>query len=107
MRQIKHPYIIKLHEVYETNKNLHLILEYLDGGDLIGNLQAQQVFPETEAIQILRNILEAMEYLHAKKIVHRDLKPDNLILASRDNNCDLRIADFGLASFVSDGEVLF
>jgi len=51
-------------------------------------------------------MLEALGYMHKNKVVHRDLKPENLILASRDNDYDLRIADFGLASFINDQELL-
>ena len=51
-------------------------------------------------------MLEALNYMHEHKVVHRDLKPENLILASKDNDYDLRIADFGLASFVKKGELL-
>ena len=58
------------------------------------------------AIQVMRNILDAMKYLHEQNVVHRDLKPENLILASKDNDYDLKIADFGLASFIKDGEKL-
>lgn len=54
----------------------------------------------------MRNILEALQYIHRNNIVHRDLKPENLILASKDNDLDLRIADFGLASFIKEGEQL-
>lgn len=50
--------------------------------------------------------MEALDYMHKNKVVHRDLKPENLILAYKDNDYDLRIADFGLASFVNDGELL-
>jgi serine/threonine protein kinase len=48
----------------------------------------------------MRNILQALEYLHANGIVHRDLKPENLILSTRDNDHNLKIADFGLASYI-------
>lgn len=54
----------------------------------------------------MRHMLEALSYMHENKVVHRDLKPENLILASKDNDYDLRIADFGLASFVKPGELL-
>ena len=47
----------------------------------------------------MKNLLEALSYMHKNKVVHRDLKPENLILASKENDYDLRIADFGLASF--------
>jgi calcium-dependent protein kinase len=48
-----------------------------------------------------------LDYLHSKGIVHRDLKPENLILASKDNDYNLKIADFGLASYIAKGELLY
>ena len=54
----------------------------------------------------MKNILEAISYVHSKGIIHRDLKPENLILKSKDNDYDVKIADFGLASFIKDGEKL-
>ena len=50
----------------------------------------------------MRNFLSALEYLHRHRVVHRDLKPENLLLASKDNNWDLKIADFGLATVIED-----
>lgn len=55
----------------------------------------------------MKHLLIALEYLHNRGIVHRDLKPENLILASKDNDYTLKIADFGLASFITKGEYLF
>ena len=54
----------------------------------------------------MRNLLEALSFMHSNNVVHRDIKPENLILASKENDYDLRIADFGLASFIKDGELL-
>ena len=54
----------------------------------------------------MRNLLEALGFMHKNNVVHRDIKPENLILASKENDYDLRIADFGLASFIKDGELL-
>ena len=54
----------------------------------------------------MKNMLEALSYMHENNVVHRDLKPENLILAHKDNDQDLRIADFGLASIIQDGELL-
>ena len=52
----------------------------------------------------MKNLLEALKYLSEKRIVHRDLKPENLILAAENDDHDVRIADFGLASWLPKEE---
>ena len=54
----------------------------------------------------MRNIFEALAYVHSKDIVHRDLKPENLIFRTKDNHRDIIIADFGLAATVKNGKKL-
>ena len=82
------------------------MLSYLDGGELFDRIKSKQVYKEKTALICMRNMIEALKYMHENDVVHRDLKPENLILASKDNDSDLRIADFGLASFIKDGEML-
>lgn len=106
LRKLQHSHVIKLHEVYESNKYIHLVLSYLDGGELFERIKSRHVYQEKTAMSVMKNMLEALRYMHANNVVHRDLKPENLILASKDNDYDLRIADFGLASFVKEGELL-
>lgn len=106
MRELNYPYIIKLYEVYESTKYIHLVLDYLDGGELFERIKSKQVYSEKSAIQVMKNMLQALDYIHQRRVVHRDLKPENLILASKDNDFDLRIADFGLASYVKEDEIL-
>lgn len=98
--------MIRLHEVYESNKYIHLVLCHLEGGELFDRIKSKQAYQEKTAIQVMRNLLEALKYLHDHNVVHRDLKPENLILASKDNDFDLRIADFGLAAPIKEGERL-
>lgn len=58
-------------------------------------------------MNVMKNLLLSLDYLHDRGIVHRDLKPENLILASKENDYNLKIADFGLASFISKNELLY
>lgn len=106
MRACDHENVIKLFEVYEADKHVHLVLEVLEGGELLNRIRNKGSYTEADAIKLMRNILKAMAYLHSKGIVHRDLKPDNLLLASSDDDYSVKIADFGLATFVEPGEKL-
>lgn len=106
MRKLDHPNIIKLYEVYEDDKFVHLVLELLEGGELFHRIKKKSKYAEADAITIMRNILSALSYCHEIGIVHRDLKPENLILASKDDDYNVKIADFGLAAFVKPGEKL-
>jgi serine/threonine protein kinase len=94
---MKHPSIIEMFEVYESSKYIHLLLPYLEGGELFERIKAKGLYKESDAVKVMRNFLDALKYLAEKNIVHRDLKPENLILANKGDDHDLRIADFGLA----------
>jgi len=101
-----HPYVIKFYQVYDADKMVHLVLELLEGGELFERIKHKRSYSEREAVEIMKNILEALKYFHALGIVHRDLKPENLILKSKEDDYDVKIADFGLASFVEEGKKL-
>ena len=98
MRKISHPNIIKLYEVYESTKYIHLLLPFLAGGELFKSIKKKGLYKESDAVQVMSKFLSALAYLHENLIVHRDLKPENLILTSNQNAYDILIADFGLAA---------
>ena len=101
-----HENVIQLYETYETTKYIHLLLPFLEGGELFEKIKSKGLYRESDARPVMRNFISALAYLHAKNIVHRDLKPENLLLASKENNWDLKIADFGLATVI-EGEKLY
>lgn len=80
LRLLNHPNIIKLYEVYEDDSYIHLVLEYLKGGELYKMLQKKDLYSEKDASIIIKGILQALQHCHSLNIVHRDLKPENLIL---------------------------
>jgi len=98
LKQIKHPYIISIHDVIETDRWLYIVLELATGGDLFRSLESRAKFSETDAKRIFKQILEGLKYLHNEKATaHRDLKPENILLADKTENSDIKITDFGLA----------
>ena len=101
---MNHENVIQLYEVYESTKYIHLLLPYLEGGELFARIKCKGLYKESDAVPIMRNFLSALEYLHENLIVHRDLKPENLILASKGDDSYIKIADFGLATILSDPE---
>lgn len=96
LRNIEHPNVIKLYETFESTKYIHLLLPFLEGGELFEKIKSKGLIKESDARPIMHNFISALSYVHSKLIVHRD--PENLLLCSKDNNWDLMIADFGLAT---------
>uniref|UniRef100_A0A1I8HQZ7 Protein kinase domain-containing protein n=1 Tax=Macrostomum lignano TaxID=282301 RepID=A0A1I8HQZ7_9PLAT len=78
-------------------------MEYVSGGELFDRIVKQQRLEEPEARRYFQQIISGVDYCHQNMIVHRDLKPENLLL---DSNLNVKIADFGLSNFMTDGEFL-
>ncbi|KAJ3443365.1 serine/threonine-protein kinase brsk2-like protein [Anaeramoeba flamelloides] len=100
---IKHPSVIQIYDVYETNKHLFLVLEYISGGELFDYIVECERVPPDEARKFFQQIIYAIEHIHSFSITHRDLKPENLLL-DRDNN--IKIIDFGMAKIMESGNLL-
>ena len=104
LRDIDHPNVIKLYETFESTKYIHLLLPCLEGGELFDKIKSKGLIKESDARPIMQNFISALEYVHRKLIVHRDLKPENLLLASKENNWNVIIADFGLATRLTSAD---
>jgi calcium/calmodulin-dependent protein kinase I len=105
MKQLKHPHILPLVEVYENKENIYLVLELVTGGELFDKIVEKGNYNEKEASQIIKQILSAVEYLHSQGVVHRDLKPENLLCSeTKDQNLHIYVADFGLSRVFKDME---
>jgi calcium/calmodulin-dependent protein kinase I len=105
MKKVKHPHIVPCHDIFEDNRYLYLVLEFITGGDLFHKIEEIEIFSEKDAALISKQILEAVGYLHKEGIVHRDIKIDN-ILCAEGKELHVYLADFGLSRFFKDGEQL-
>lgn len=110
LRTVDHPNIIRLVDVFEDEKYLHLVQELCTGGELferiIKKTQSREGhYSEADAARIIRKILSAIEYCHTvHNICHRDLKPENFLFLTHDEDAELKIIDFGLSRFEDAGE---
>jgi len=96
MIKFRHPNIISLHDVFEDDKTLYLILELVTGGELFDQIVGRGTYSEFEASAIVKQILDAVHYMHSNGIAHRDLKPENLLCAGPDSSI-IKVTDFGLS----------
>jgi calcium/calmodulin-dependent protein kinase I len=73
-RDLNHPNVIRLFDIYETPQKIFLIMELVSGGELFDRIIDRGHFSEADASDLVRSIVRAVKYLHEKGIVHRDLK---------------------------------
>ena len=95
MLGIKHPFIVRMHFVFQKNYRIYFVMDYVKGGELFHHLQLVRRFTETQVKFISVQIILAIGYLHLKfNVKYRDLKPENVIF---DQHGYIKLTDFGLA----------
>ncbi|XP_023328348.1 myosin light chain kinase, smooth muscle isoform X2 [Eurytemora carolleeae] len=97
LQNLSNPHVIKFVEAFENNRELILVMEYLDGGELFERVATEDFnLTESDCCLFIRQLCRGVDYLHSKQIVHLDLKPENVVCTHKDSN-SLKIIDFGLA----------
>ena len=116
LKGINHPNIVKLKDVTKTKKHFYLVLEYCNGGELKNaldkyKLKYNKAFSEEIVQYLMRQIVDAMNYLHSRNIMHRDIKLENILLnydSEEDKNnlnimkATVKIVDFGFAIYLKN-----
>ncbi|KAB5551154.1 calcium/calmodulin-dependent protein kinase [Coniochaeta sp. 2T2.1] len=98
LQRLKHPHIVKFVDWFESR--YYIVTELATGGELFDRICDQGRFTEKDASQTIKQVLEAVDYLHRNNVVHRDLKPENLLYRTRASESDLVLADFGIAKML-------
>lgn len=101
-----HPNVVGLKAVYEDEDYVHLVMELCAGGELFHQLEKHGRYSETEARVLFRHLMRVVLYCHDNGVVHRDLKPENILLATTSSSSPIKLADFGLATYIEPGQML-
>lgn len=112
LTKVKHGFLVTLWGTFQDSKNLYMVMDFVEGGELFSLLRKSQVrwciaiggakgqrFPNPVAKFYAAEVTLALDYLHSQGIIYRDLKPENLLL---DRHGHLKITDFGFAKEVPD-----
>ncbi|CAI5533185.1 unnamed protein product [Closterium sp. Naga37s-1] len=84
--------------------DVHLIMELCEGGELFDRIKLRGKFPEGDAARVIRTVVLVLRHCHGAGIMHRDLKPENILLVSNQSDTDLKVIDWGVATFFQKGK---
>ncbi|WP_455628148.1 serine/threonine-protein kinase [Parabacteroides chinchillae] len=94
LSDVHHPYIVNVLEVFEENNTAYIVMEYISGNSLKYMMDKEGVLPEPIVLKYVRQIGEALQFVHEKNILHLDIKPSNILIDKDDN---ARLIDFGVS----------
>ncbi|XP_073132486.1 CBL-interacting serine/threonine-protein kinase 24-like isoform X1 [Henckelia pumila] len=100
MKIVRHPCIVRLHEVLASQTKIYIVLELVSGGELFDRIVDQRRLSESESRRYFQQLIDAVSHCHGKGVYHRDLKPENLLL---DSEANLKVLDFGLSALPKQG----
>merc|ERR1711904_370081 len=103
MRILEHPHILKLYEAFEDDKCIYIVMELCEGGELLDKIVGLKGggLSEKAVAKVMRQVAEAVYYMHQQLICHRDLKPENFLLVqdvADVADAHIKIIDFGFST---------
>lgn len=103
LAKLNHPNICVLHDFFEDQDRLFIVMEYIEGETLSDLARRVGAIPSDQLVPLFRQILLALDYAHKKKIIHRDIKPSNIMLSGQGI---VKVMDFGIAKIVGSSKQL-
>ncbi len=101
LARLRHPRIVEVYEADFSHDPPYIVMEYVEGGDLRKLLERGPV-PVERAVQIMLDVLEALEHAHSEGVIHRDIKPSNILL---DSDGRAKVSDFGLGRIIEEASM--
>ncbi|CAI5463864.1 unnamed protein product [Closterium sp. Yama58-4] len=99
-----HANVIKLVHTVESQKEVHLIMELCEGGELFDRIQDKGYYSERQAAKVIRTVVDVLQHCHSHGVLHRDLKPENILLTSKRSDTRVKVIDYGMAYIFQPGE---
>lgn len=101
LQRLNHPGVVELYELLQDDNFYYVFLEFCANGELFDYIANNQRLTENESKNMIRQILEALKYIHSQGIAHRDIKPENILL---DTFHHIKLTDFGLSKCFENKE---
>ncbi|XP_062108901.1 CBL-interacting serine/threonine-protein kinase 1 [Humulus lupulus] len=95
LKLLKHPNIVRLHEVLASKTKIYMVLEYVTGGELFDRIANKGKVTEAQGRKLFQQLIDGVSYCHSKGVFHRDLKLENVLVDAKGN---IKISDFGLSA---------
>ncbi|MEY8687938.1 protein kinase [Bacteroides sp. AN502(2024)] len=92
--QLNHPHIIRIHDIFKENNTAYYVMEYIEGESLAERVNRDGMLSEAEAVDYIRQVADALSYIHGKNLLHLDIKPGNIMV---DCSGHVILIDFGLS----------
>ena len=92
---LEHPNIIRIHDIFKENNTAYYVMEYIEGESLADRVKSQGALRERDAIDYIKQVASALDFIHLRNINHLDVKPANIMVRHSDNKAIL--IDFGLS----------
>ncbi len=99
---LNHPNIVRIIDTGRADDGLYMVFELVPGETLTELLARRRALPPAEAVELLGQVLEALETAHGQGIVHRDLKPENIMVVTGGGLPYVKVLDFGIGAYVTD-----
>jgi len=98
MKELDHPCICKVLEIFDDSRQMFVVIEYCQGGELLQRINELGGLAEGKAAEVMSQVGAALRYAHARGIAHRDIKPENIVFCCKDtSDFQIKVIDWGVA----------